>query len=99
MSRSYEGDLIRPLGLVTLYFGYAEAEVIRMLELLRDAGVVVDVPPVALKGQRIAALVSVVQGLPCASRAEVLGILEEAKSLFERRNAREHLCARKGGSQ
>jgi hypothetical protein len=31
MNVSLEGDLIRPLGLVTLYFGYAEFEVDALL--------------------------------------------------------------------
>ena len=31
---SFDGDLIRPLGLVTLYFAYAEGEVDEVLEVL-----------------------------------------------------------------
>ena len=37
MSRSYEGDLIRPLGLVTLNFGHAEYEFDAFLQRLSDA--------------------------------------------------------------
>jgi hypothetical protein len=32
--RSFEGDLIRPLGLVTLYFGYAEFEIDELVNTL-----------------------------------------------------------------
>ena len=35
---TYEGDLIRPLGLVTLYFGYAKCEIDAFLQRLNDAG-------------------------------------------------------------
>lgn len=36
MTEIYEGDLIRPLGLVTLYFAYAEAELDLLLEQLES---------------------------------------------------------------
>lgn len=35
LNNSFEGDLIRPLGLVTLYFAYAEYE---LDQLLKDLG-------------------------------------------------------------
>lgn len=35
---TYEGDLIRPLGLVTLNFGYAEYEIDSFLQRLSNAG-------------------------------------------------------------
>jgi hypothetical protein len=41
---SFEGDLIRPLGLVTLYFGYAEFEVDALLDALIGVGLAVDKP-------------------------------------------------------
>jgi len=38
VSNSHEGDLVRPLGVVTLYFGYAEYEIDSFLQRLSDAG-------------------------------------------------------------
>jgi len=35
---TYEGDLTRPLGLVTLKFGHAEYEIDLFLQRLNDAG-------------------------------------------------------------
>jgi hypothetical protein len=34
VSGSFEGDIVRPLGLVTLYFGYVETEIDELLESL-----------------------------------------------------------------
>jgi hypothetical protein len=45
---SFDADLIRPLGVVTLYFGYVEAEVNVLPSRLREAGVPVEVSPIAL---------------------------------------------------
>ena len=45
MSGTYEGDIIRPLGLVTLYSGYAELEIDSLLESLTS--------PVRLDDQKL----------------------------------------------
>lgn len=90
MSGSFEGDLIRPLGLVTLYFGYVEAEVNALREMLRASGVPIEVSPVAPLGQRLAEFARVVAGLTSSGAPEVLGLLEESESLIGRRNALVH---------
>ena len=90
MSGYFEGDLIRPLGLVTLYFGYAEAQVNRLLIMLRDCGVHIEVSPVAPLGQRLAEITVAVGRLTCAGAAEVLGLLEESKELIAQRNSLVH---------
>ena len=90
MSGSFEGDLIRPLGLVTLYFGYVEAEVNTLLDQLRGSGVRIEIPSTAPLGQRLAEFGTAVQGLAGSGAAEVLGLLEESKSLIDRRNALVH---------
>jgi hypothetical protein len=41
---TFEGDLIRPLGLVTLYFGYAEFEVNALLAVMKEVGLLAEVP-------------------------------------------------------
>ena len=71
MSGAFEGDLIRPLGLVTLYFGYAEAQV-----MLREYGIAVDVSPIASLGLRLKEFEAVAIGFPESSAAEILGLLE-----------------------
>src|SRR5262245_8741141 len=90
MSGYFDGDLIRPLGLVTLHFGYAEAQVNRLLVMLRDCGVHIEVSPVAPLGQKLAEITMAVGRLTCAGAAEVLGLLEESKDLIEQRNSLVH---------
>lgn len=90
MCGSFEGDLIRPLGLVTLYFGYVEAEVNSLLAMLRENGVPIAIPALAPLGQRLAEFASTLQGVAGSGAAEVLGLLEESKSLIEQRNALVH---------
>jgi len=90
MNSSFEGDLIRPLGLVTLYFGYVEAEVNTLLDMLRDCGLTVDVSPVAPLGRRLSVFAKGLSGFRCAEGAEVLELLEESKLLINRRNALVH---------
>lgn len=90
MSGYFEGDLIRQLGLVTLHFGYAEAQVNWLLEMLRNYGVHIEVPPVAPLGQRIAEIAVVVGRLTCPGAAEVLELLEESKELVKQRNSLVH---------
>lgn len=90
MSGAFEGDLIRPLGLVTLYFGYAEAKVNFLLAMLRECGVAIEIPPVAPLGQRIAEFALVANTFPAPSALEIVELLEESKSLIEQRNALVH---------
>jgi hypothetical protein len=90
MSDSFEGDLIRPLGLVTLYFGYAEAQVSFLLTLLRNNGVDIEVSPTTSFGYRIKEITKAIKRLSCISSKEVLDLLEESKLLTERRNSLIH---------
>jgi hypothetical protein len=97
MSGSFDGDLIRPLGEVTLNFGYAEAQVNYLLEMLRTNGVTVTVLPTTPLGQRIAEFATIAKRLKCVGAAEVVGILEEAKSLIDQRNDLVHASVLAGG--
>ena len=92
MSGYFEGDLIRPLGLVTLYFGYAEAQVNFLLDMLSDCGLHIEVSPVAPLGQRLAEINVAVKRLACAGAPEVLELLEEARELIDQRNSLVHGC-------
>jgi hypothetical protein len=90
MSGAFEGDLIRPLGQVTLTFGYVEAEVNELLQRLREGGVTVNVSPVASLGQRLTAFAHAIRRYQGPAVSEVLALLEESKSLIESRNALIH---------
>lgn len=86
MNGAYEGDLIRPLGLVTLYFGYAEFEVNSLIKLLGQYGVSIKISDTASFGFRVAAFIEALEPFKCDGVAEVLEILAEAKTLLEQRN-------------
>lgn len=90
MNSIFEGDLIRPLGLVTLYFGYVEAEVNTLLDMLRDCGLIVEVSPVAPLGYRLSVFAKGLGEFCCEEGAEVLELLDESKLLIDRRNALIH---------
>lgn len=90
MHGAYEGDLIRPLGLVTLYFGYAEYEVNHLIKRLGQHGVSINISDTASLGYRVAAFMKALASLKCAGTAEVLIILAEAESLLNQRNALIH---------
>jgi len=94
MNSNFEGDLIRPLGLVTLYFGYVEAEVNTLIDMLRDCGLTFEVSPVAPLGYRLSVFAKGLGEFCCAEGAEgaeeVLELLEESKLLIDRRNALVH---------
>jgi hypothetical protein len=93
----FEGDLVRPLGWMTLNFGYAEAEVNFIIARLSQAGVDLDVPPTAPLGQRLKALSAIFGQLHSSASAEALAILEESGSLIEKRNSLVHACVLAGG--
>ena len=90
MSGAYEGDIIRPLGLVTLYFGYAELEIDTLLSSLSRVG---NLSEKALNwpvGQKIATARDIVSELNEESLSELMSKLDEATILFDRRNALVH---------
>ncbi|WP_047535340.1 hypothetical protein [Methylotenera sp. N17] len=92
MSGYYEGDLIRPLGLVTLYFGYAEAQVITLIEMLNECGLKITVSSTASFGYKVTAFSDALKPLTCNGVKEIQDILAEAKALLEQRNALIHGC-------
>lgn len=95
---AFEGDLIRPLGLVTLYCGYAERELDELLQSLSA------VEPFDSRkrrwpiGQKLAYAEKLIHQL---ERDDLLGglseALAEAHRLFERRNVLVHGCLYAGG--
>ena len=90
MSDTYEGDIIRPLGFVTLYSGYAELEIDSLLESLSGVekldGKVLRWPV----GKKIAKARDIVDSLSSERLNELKQKLDEAIALFDRRNALVH---------
>ena len=97
MNVSFEGDLIRPLGLVTLYFGYAEFEVDTLLDALIGVGQAVDSPRNASLGQKLAAVSDVLSRQRIAEASELVAIVDEVRPLIDLRNTLVHSSIVAGG--
>jgi hypothetical protein len=87
-----EGDLIRPLGLVTLNFGYAEFAVNRLLGWMREAGLVAATQKAMPLGQKMALLRDALIGIQHEEVRIFLDLLEAGHPLLTRRNALVHAC-------
>jgi hypothetical protein len=95
---SFEGDLIRSLGLVTLYFGYAEFEVDALLDALVGVGLAVDMSRNASLGQKkIAVVREVLSRQQIAEASQLIAIVDEVRPLIERRNILVHSSIVAGG--
>ena len=92
MDGAFEGDLIRPLGLVTLNFGYAEAEVDALLAALNGLDPIGNAPRNATLGQKLAAVRELLNGLQIVEAGELISIIDTASRLVERRNVLVHSC-------
>jgi len=89
---AFEGDLIRPLGLVTLYFGYAEAEVDALLDALSDVRRTGDLPRNAPLGHKLAAVRDLLTRLKIVEASELVSIIDDARNLVDLRNTLVHSC-------
>lgn len=90
MTDVYEGDIIQPLGLITLYAGYAELEIDRLLESLSSLSQIDDQKRRWPVGQKIVHARKLVNGLHTDRLDELEKVLAEAIKLFDRRNALVH---------
>lgn len=97
MNVSFEGDLIRPLGLVTLYFGYAEFEVDALLDALKSAGFPIDISCTIPLGRKLAVARDVLSRRQIPEAIQVVSIIDEAKSMIELRNLLVHSSIVAGG--
>lgn len=97
MGDSYEGDLIRPLGLVTLYFGYAEYEIDTLLQRLSDAGRIPGSWHSKPIGQKLAHLTEALHDSDAGVRSTLTVLLAEVDSLLAQRNMLIHGCLLAGG--
>jgi len=93
----YEGDLIRPLGLVTLYAAYAEGEFDELLRVL-PSETPFDGPkcqwPV---GRKLIYALKLVRKLRSGQLAGLTSALQEAQALFSKRNVFVHSQIFSGG--
>lgn len=92
MNGSFEGDMIRPLGLVTLKFGYAEYELDSFIERLVCVGLVPDSWRQRPIGQKLSLLSKAIRTLDDSLWPRLDGLLEEARQLLDRRNTHVHGC-------
>jgi len=97
MSVIIEGDLIRPLGFVTLYFAYAEAELDLLIKDLIRA-----LPNHKYRqndsvGVKLNLAIKVLRKLPDDSLHDLKEKLKAGRALFERRNTIIHSCIFSGG--
>jgi hypothetical protein len=90
MSGAYEGDIIRPLGLVTLYSGYAELEIDALLSSISRVGNLSEKAFNWPVGKKIAKAQDIVSGLNAEGLSELMSKLDEATTLFDMRNALVH---------
>ena len=97
MNVSFEGDLIRPLGLVTLYFGYAEFEVDALLDALIGVGLAVDVSRNASLGQKLAVMREFLSRRQIAEAGQLIALVDEVRPLIELRNTLVHSSIVAGG--
>lgn len=89
--------MIRPLGLVTLYFGYAEYELDSFLERLAIAGLLPDAWAQRPIGQKLALLTEAIRTLGDGIQPELDSHLVEARALLDQRNTLIHGCILAGG--
>lgn len=94
---TYEGDLIRPLGLVTLYAAYAEGEIDEPLGALPS-----ETPFDGQKrqwpvGRKLSYALKLVRKLRSDQLVGLTSALKEAQTLFSRRNVLVHSQVFSGG--
>jgi hypothetical protein len=97
MSELSEGDFIRPLGLVTLYFAYAEAEIDMLIDALSSSEVYDDKKRQWNVGRKLVYAQKLVKQIQAERLSGLKVALNEAKVLFERRNTIIHSSIFAGG--
>lgn len=97
MSSSYEGDLIRPLGLLTLNFGYAEYEIDSFLQRLSDAGRIPGAWHSKPIGQKLEHLTNALRVSNAEVQSALRVLLADVDVLLAQRNMLIHGCLLAGG--
>lgn len=86
MSETYEGDLIRPLGLVTLYAAYAEGEIDELLGALPSATPFDTQKRQWPVGQKLSCALKLVRLLKSGRLVGLTSSLKQAQAVFSERN-------------
>lgn len=94
---TYEGDLIRPLGLVTLNFGYAEYEIDSFLQRLSDVGRIPGTWHSKPIGQKLTELVKALRTCDTDVQSALASLLTEVDGQLTQRNVLIHGCLLAGG--
>jgi hypothetical protein len=94
---TYDGELIRPLGVVTLYFGYAEYEIDSFLQRLSDVGRIPGTWSQRPIGQKLSLMTEALETSQPEIQAALKVLLAEAHSLLDQRNTLVHGCILTGG--
>lgn len=81
-----EGDLIRPLGLVTLYWAYAEAQLDEVLSALHQLSGFPPTGKVLVFGAKLRTAVGLIEALNVERIGALAVILQEALPLIRARN-------------
>ena len=89
---TYEGDLVRPLGLVTLNFGYAEYEIDSFLQRLSDSGRIPSNWHSKPIGQKLAHMTNALRDSNTEVRSALATLLAEVDRLLAQRNMLIHGC-------
>ena len=86
---AYEGDLVRPLGFVTLYFAYAEGQLDEVLKVLAPVS---GASPSKVQsfGAKVGEAVRLVEKVGSQQLPGLAAVLREAKPLVEARNELVH---------
>lgn len=90
MYEAFEGDLVRPLGFVTLYSAYAEGELDELIAALPAADPYDNTKREWTVGRKLSYARRLVGELESPSLAELQTVLKEAKGLFAQRNQLVH---------
>jgi hypothetical protein len=85
----YEGDLIRPLGFVTLYFAYAEGQLDEVLKLLTSVTGSRDSKVLSF-GSKVGEAKDIVASIGAHKLPGLVAALEEVRPIVEARNELVH---------
>src|SRR5512139_2143745 len=90
MSAPFEGDLVRPLGLVTLYAAYAEGEIDELLSALPAPEPFDDAKRQWQIGRKLTYAQRLIRKLKARDLSDLLATLDDAQILFRQRNELVH---------
>ena len=90
MAGAFEGDLVRPLGLVTLYCAYAEGEIDQLLSVLPAPEPFDEAKRQWQVGRKLTFAQRLVRRLKASDLSGLQTMLEDAKALFKQRNELVH---------